>query len=133
MKTLFILRGLPGSGKTTIAHMLSSLGASVYSAEDFFIDINTGEYNFDLNKLHAHRICRNNVHAALVGGDELVVVHNTNTTVKEMKPYYELAEQYGYQVHSLIVENRHGGQNVHDVPEEALDRMERRFSIQLRS
>jgi hypothetical protein len=60
------------------------------------------------------------------------VVSNTLTTEKELKPYYELAEKYNYTVFSLIVENRHGGTNVHNVPEETLDKMEKRFSIKLR-
>jgi len=49
-----------------------------------------------------------------------------------MKPYYELAEKYGFVVFSLIVENRHGGINKHGVPEEALERMENRFQLKLR-
>ena len=48
-----------------------------------------------------------------------------------MKPYYELAEKYGYAVFSLIVENRHGGKNVHNVPEETLEKMRNRFEIKL--
>ena len=32
---------------------------------------------------------------------------------------------------SLIVENRHGGKNVHGVPDETLEKMEQRFSIKL--
>jgi hypothetical protein len=50
-----------------------------------------------------------------------VVVSNTFTTEKEMKPYYELAEKYGYRVYSLIVENRHGeseSTNIHNLPKD---------------
>jgi hypothetical protein len=48
-----------------------------------------------------------------------------------MKPYYEMAETYGYKVFSIIVENRHGGINQHNVPEEVLNSMKNRFEIQL--
>jgi len=48
-----------------------------------------------------------------------------------MKPYYELAEKYGYKVHSLIVENRHGGINTHNVPTDKLILMKERFEIKL--
>lgn len=61
-----------------------------------------------------------------------IVVSNTFTQEWEMKPYFELAERYGYTVHSLIVENRHGGVNTHGVPEEALQKMENRFVTKLR-
>jgi len=48
-----------------------------------------------------------------------------------MQPYYDLAKRYGYQVYSIIVENRHDGVNVHDVPEEVLEKMKKRFDIKL--
>jgi hypothetical protein len=49
-----------------------------------------------------------------------------------MEDYYKLAEQYGYKVVSLIVENRHGNKNIHNVPDETLEKMESRFQIKLR-
>jgi hypothetical protein len=48
-----------------------------------------------------------------------------------MEPYYLLAEELGYQVFSIIVENRHGGKNLHGVPQESLDKMKNRFEIKL--
>jgi hypothetical protein len=30
-----------------------------------------------------------------------------------------------------VVENRHGGKNVHDVPEEKIEKMRRRFEFKL--
>jgi hypothetical protein len=48
-----------------------------------------------------------------------------------MKPYYDIAEKYGYRVYSLIVENRHGGVNEHGVPDEKLEQMKNRFQIKL--
>jgi plasmid replication initiation protein len=62
---------------------------------------------------------------------DTVIVSNTFTQEWEMKGYYELAEKYGYRVFSLIVENRHGGTNVHEVPEESLEKMRNRFEILL--
>jgi hypothetical protein len=48
-----------------------------------------------------------------------------------MKAYFDLAERYGYRVVSLIVENRHGAKNTHNVPDEVLDNMRSRFEIKL--
>jgi hypothetical protein len=42
-----------------------------------------------------------------------------------------LADEYGYRVYSLIVENRHGGVNEHGVPEEKLEQMKTKFKIKL--
>ena len=42
-----------------------------------------------------------------------------------------LAEKYGYMVISMIVENRHDGENIHNVPEETIEKMRNRFDIKL--
>ena len=60
-----------------------------------------------------------------------IAVSNTFTQEWEMKPYFELAEKYGYMVFSVIVENRHGGVNQHNVPEEKIEQMKNRFEIKL--
>jgi phenolic acid decarboxylase len=60
-----------------------------------------------------------------------VVVSNTFTQEWEMEPYYKMAKKYGYQVHSFIVENRHGGVNEHNVPEDKLQQMKDRFQVKL--
>jgi len=62
---------------------------------------------------------------------ERIVVANTNTTEREMQPYYDLARQFGYTVYSVIIENRHGSKNIHDVPEATLEKMVNRFDIKL--
>ena len=60
-----------------------------------------------------------------------IVVSNTFTRAWEMEPYFELAEKYGYKVHTLVVENRHGGVNEHNVPAEEIEQMKNRFKIRL--
>jgi plasmid replication initiation protein len=59
------------------------------------------------------------------------VVSNTFTQEWEMEAYYQLAAKYGYQVFSIIVENRHNGVNEHGVPEEKIEQMRNRFEIKL--
>lgn len=133
MKKLFLLRGLPGSGKSSLAKALSTAMSGHVEADMFFIN-HKGEYNFDASKLkEAHEWCRKETEDYMKPhGFDTVIVSNTFTQEWEMKPYYELAEKYGFVVFSLIVENRHGGENKHDVPTEVLDKMEKRFKIKLR-
>lgn len=50
----------------------------------------------------------------------------------EMKPYMDMAKNWGYMVFTIIVENRHGGVNQHGVPEEKLEEMKNRFEIKLK-
>jgi predicted kinase len=48
-----------------------------------------------------------------------------------MEYYIELAKTYGYKTFSIVVENRHGGVNDHNVPDEVLTKMRDRFEIKL--
>ena len=49
----------------------------------------------------------------------------------EMAEYVNLAKKNGYKVHSIVVENRHGSESIHDVPEATMQAMEDRFDIKL--
>lgn len=130
VKTLYLVRGLPGSGKSTFAAQLAeALGASHFEADMYFYQ--SGEYKFDQTQLwSAHTWCQNCTQAAMLGG-KTVIVANTFTTEREMKPYLQLATMLGYKVVSLIVENRHGNLSIHDVPEETMTKMKNRFTVKL--
>jgi predicted kinase len=134
--TLFLVRGIPGSGKSTFAkHIWNNY--AICEADKFFYDAD-GNYNFDPTKLkQAHEWCRNEVEIRMKDHQNNpqyypeIVVSNTFTQEWEMQAYLDLAKKYGYQVTSLIVENRHGNKNVHEVPEETLEKMRQRFEVKL--
>lgn len=127
-KVLYIVRGIPGSGKSTFA---KTLGGEHYEADMFFIDGN-GEYKFDTSKIkQAHEWCQDMVYMDMIKETPKIVVSNTFTQEWEMRPYFDLAKNYGYKVFSVVVENRHGGTNQHEVPEEVLTKMCERFEITL--
>jgi predicted kinase len=132
MKTLYIVRGVPGSGKSTFA---KSIGGIHIEADQFFME--NGKYNFDITKIKlAHKYCQNQTEAWMkTDGAQVnnhkIVVSNTFTQEWEMKPYFELAEKYGYIVFTVIVENRHGRKNIHDVPEDKIQQMKDRFEFKL--
>ena len=123
---LILVRGVSGSGKTTIANLF---GGKIIAADDYF-----GEgYEFDPSKLpHAHEFCYNTVSDWMSNGEPKIVVHNTFTRDSEMENYFSLAEEKGYTVHTVIVENRHGSSDTHGVPEQVKEKQESRFSIKLR-
>lgn len=132
---LILLRGIPGSGKTTLGSViLRCVGSDqpdVLSADDYFVD-SDGNYNFDVTKLkEAHNDCQVRCANKMKNEFSKIVVANTFTQEWEMKIYFDMAERYKYRVHTVIVENRHGGGNVHNVPEDKLQQMKDRFETKL--
>lgn len=128
MKNLYLIRGVSGSGKTTLAKSMEQgmRYSRAVAADDYFMF--EGKYLFDVTKLHAaHQWCQDQVDGLMILGMYHIIVHNTFTTEKEMKPYFDLAEKHGYQVTTLVVENRHGNDSVHDVPDETLTRQRQRL------
>lgn len=129
-KSLIVLRGCPGNGKSTLAELICSK-EHICTADNFFID-NNGNYNFDKNLLHlAHKSCEEKCENLLSKKINMVVVANTSTTEKEVNVYKKLAFKYNYMFFSVIVENRNNTKNIHDVPEETIEKMRERFSIKL--
>ena len=127
-KLLYIVRGVPGSGKTTLAKQLT---ANVFEADHYFYD-NDGNYNFIPSEIkEAHKECQQFVGNAMESGIKKIAVSNTFTQEWEMEPYLELAKKHEYKVFTVIVENRHGGINQHGVPEDKIEQMKNRFEIKL--
>ena len=128
MKELILLRGLPGSGKSTLAN---AIGGVHFEADMYFVDDN-GNYKFEPARIKdAHAWCQNKVKLSMESGVDKIVVSNTFTMDWEMEHYYMLANANGYRVHSVIVENRHGGVNTHDCPPDTIEIMRNRFEIKL--
>lgn len=128
MNQLILFRGLPGSGKSSLA---KSLCEDVWSADQYFE--RHGEYVFDSKELQlAHRWCQAHVEKSMIDETSTIGVANTFTQEWEMKPYFDLARKYNYRITTVILENRHEGHNVHDVPSDKIKQMEDRFEIKLR-
>lgn len=140
MKQVIILRGLPGSGKSSLAtHLIfgsPATEARICSADYFFIQ-SDGQYIWKQEQLGAaHGYCRERFMAALVGNVGLIIIDNTNTTKKEYCFYEEEAERAGYEVTVLIVGNfsdkaleKYQARNLHGVSLETLRRMRDRFTL----
>jgi predicted kinase len=127
-KILYIVRGIPGSGKSTFA---KTLGGQHYEADMYFVTP-SGKYEFDPTKIKdAHQWCQNFVKTDMTLEYPKIVVSNTSTQEWEMKPYFDLAKEFGYTVFTIIVENRHGGKNQHNVPEDKIEQMINRFEVKL--
>ena len=129
--TLYIIRGLPGVGKNTLAEELVH-STVVYSADDWMTN-DAGEYEFDPKKLaqvHAH--CQAAVEWNIGMGNE-VAVANTFACRWEMEPYLRMAEgsnhrlvvidlfDQGLDNHTLAERNTHGA------PADSIKNMRKRW------
>lgn len=106
-KKMYLLRGVPGSGKSTISNAILSengIDASnifiknqhILSTDDFFI-VN-GKYKFDPRKLvQYHEANKMRTEEQMKKGISPLLIDNTNIMPWEMKNYVELADKYGYE------------------------------------
>lgn len=117
-KTLYIIRGLPGAGKSTVAAALTPWNVAADDYPGLYSP--SGLLNLELQSL-SHQWCFAQVEKMLQRGRKKVAVHNTFTQLKYIEPYITLAEQYGYRVQIVHCEGNHG--NIHNVPPEVMSRM----------
>jgi uridine kinase len=126
MSKLIIVRGPQGSGKTTFSNRLTRslikfgykpTDICHFEADQFFED-EDGNYNFDGTKLWlAHKECLEKTKKCLLR-DKLVIVSNTFATKKELKPYFDFADENDISVDVYRCTGEY--QNVHNVPEEVV-------------
>lgn len=130
-KTLIILRGVSGAGKSTVAETIAGKAWPVFEADKYHY--RDGVYDWKPeNMAVAHKWCQEQVREAMVCRIAKIILSNTSTTEKELKPYIALADEHGYQVISLVVENRHGNDSIHNVPQETRDAQEHRLRNSLK-
>lgn len=117
---LTLIRGIPGSGKTTLA---KTICAELYEADMWFERFNKGV--FDGSKIRrAHAWCQAKAIAALCEGKS-VVVANTFTQRWELGPYLDAAKKIGCDVEEIVCHGQF--ENVHRVPKEKVAEMAARF------
>jgi predicted kinase len=125
MKTLYIVRGVSGSGKTTFAKELAERFACRYFEADMYFVRVDGAYTFNPAELpKAHEWCFEQVRMEIC--DEYdVIVSNTFTRLWEMRNYIDLALEHGYRVRIITCTGCY--QNVHGLTEEMVAKQVARF------
>jgi len=118
MAELVVLRGIPGSGKSTIARELYA-GYLHCEADQYFMD--NGVYRFDPTRIkEAHADCQRRVRDGLSGGFN-VVVSNTFIKLWELQPYIDMANELKIPAKVFRCGGNYG--SVHGVPEAVIQRM----------
>jgi tRNA uridine 5-carbamoylmethylation protein Kti12 len=132
MASLTLIRGMPGSGKTTLGQKLSLVTRSSEQIEtDMFFYDQEGNYNFDPKKLHeAHEWCRK-MCLVLLEKNRSVIVSNTFITVKELEPYFYLASRFNIVPNIITCQSQF--ENIHNVPESTLNKMKEEFEWDISS
>jgi hypothetical protein len=107
-KIMFINRGLPGSGKSTLSLKIAGVygidNTVICSGDDFFTD-EFGNYKFVREKLtEAHETARNKAITACKNEKSPIIADNTNITYWEVKSYLKIATDYNYI--ALVIEPR---------------------------
>ena len=87
MNTLYIVRGLPGSGKSQFARKLVSKSEFVFEANKYMLDEN-GNYKYQASKL---AFCHNKCF-------DKIVVANTFIRKNDYNRYINLANKFQYDV-----------------------------------
>ena len=116
---LYIIRGLPGSGKSTFARDRRFSGALVL--ENDMYHVREGKYKFEQeNQSDAIDWCLETCRSAIEAGMD-VVVSNTFTRRNYIKRYVDIASYYGHEckVYHMLDAFR----NQHDVPVEVMEHM----------
>ncbi|KAK8391669.1 hypothetical protein O3P69_017294 [Scylla paramamosain] len=128
LQVMFIMKGLPGSGKTFIGEVIQEVykDTCVCSADHYFMQ--DGVYEFDREKLkEAHEYCQQQAASAAEQSIHVIVIDNTNLKHWEMKFYLNLARTHLYI--PVVVEPQttwavHPAElavkNIHNIPEEIL-------------
>lgn len=119
---LTIIRGVPGTGKSTYAqtHFKGTL-----CVENDMFHIHNGKYDYHREMMpDAIAWCVNTVRFALIEGMD-VVVCNTFTKRSFIEKYKRLAEKYGHDFKVIRMTKEYG--NVHNLPSKVMEEMRNGF------
>jgi predicted kinase len=146
-KYVFILRGLPGTGKSILANVLANsltlfdekAHCPVIDANDYFIDEKTKAFNFDKTKLKDAYEKSFEYFKELVGkGERFIIINNTNIKQFHYYHYLDYAQRHNYLVsliilpHNAVSNKELSERNIHSVDQNTIRRMRKEFEWEIK-
>lgn len=120
---LILIRGVPGSGKSTYAK--SYFNGHIHLEADMYFIQPDGSYDWAAERLgKAHSWCQESTKIFLNNNCD-VVVSNTFTTRKELDPYINFAQDNDIPFVVFRMTAEYG--SVHNVPQVIIEKMKTRF------
>jgi tRNA uridine 5-carbamoylmethylation protein Kti12 len=134
MKIAFIMKGLPGSGKSSIAELLytTSKSSIIHSTDNYHI-VN-GKYKFNKERLwEFHETNLEAFKKSCKKGIKVVICDNTNIKKVFYSNYVKIAKKHGYKVHIITIGDFNATacwkRNKHKVPLKVIRSMKRNFVL----
>lgn len=137
MRSLIVVRGLPGSGKSHKAKKIALMNnfnkVTIRTTDDFFMV--DGEYVFDHTKIGLyHQMNQDQVMKDMEDNTNLIIVPNTFTVLWEFQKYIKLCQTYNYSMiitesdaeWKFDVDECHN-RNTHGVPLDTIEAMKSRW------
>ena len=116
-KVLYVMQGVPGSGKSTVARMIEEYERAHGSREDELLPVvvtvstddhrldGHGAYVFDAaDNVRFHKMTQRDCARHMINGVPAIIVDNTNIQEWQAHPYLVLADIYGYAVQVVSVD-----------------------------
>jgi hypothetical protein len=126
-KIVYIIRGLPGSGKSVMADQIADV---VCENDQLFT--NNGLYKFEFSGIQlAIAACKAKFKEAISDGVKRIAVANTFIRHEDAEFYINVAKKNGYKVFQIIVENVNNTANVHGIKESDIEIQRKKFEVKL--
>ena len=136
-KIVIINRGIPASGKSTLANYIKlqgiNISVDIHSTDSFFMK--SDRYIFEIDKLaQYHKQNLENFRKSILNDRDIIICDNTNIEPWEAKPYYEIAKDFGYKVVLITFKPRDikdiSRDNSKNIPQDIInDMMKKYYSI----
>lgn len=129
--TMYIIRGIPGSGKSEMAKTIATgvhddhVGI-ICEADEFMVDKN-GKYKFDHKKLfYAHNSCFRKAVGIACSGVYNIIVSNTNINALEYMKYIRLALIFDMNIQIITLDSTFS--SIHTSDDKVIKSMLERWS-----